>query len=227
MRKGKNAKTSGVFFISLALVASVILQLLPNAAIAAEEKTAVPDTAHCVVYHYDSVYNAVSNPDPQTPMLYMWGMMEDAAVRVYASAGSAEPIGTARRQSRGQYCAVALDGGQMNRAGGTLYVTRQAEGKAESDRVPVTYGAAGTPSVSFDVREFRGTSAGYIHAGSGYQGMRVASPGKLKQDTVYVANVVLKEFGPVQSLILPIKYDPEVWQLVRLDGELVQESYRY
>lgn len=178
-------------------------------------QSAAPDAEHCVVYHY-------SDAD-LTPTLYMWNVSDDATYRVYSdSTAQASLLGSARRQAQGSCCIIPLDPEQLSYSGGTVYVSGQTEGKEESQRVAVSYTREATPSVRFRVYEPRDTvQRGEEAITQSNAGMLKANTGQLTKDKYYVVDVEMTNFTMVQSLTLPIKYDPKVLELTALKSKNV------
>lgn len=193
------------------LAISILLSgvTMPAASTESLPQSTAPDTNHCVLYNY-------SRDDTNlTPTLYMWNVSDTATYRVYANRWATDAIGSANGQTQNLNCIIPLDAEKLSEGSGTVYVTRQMAGESESSRVSVRYSSAATPCLAFDVTE-ASASAQSGGAVSLTQGPSVWQPSALVEGRYYVVNVSMNNFTKVQNLALPIKYDPEILELVKL-----------
>ena len=175
--------------MSFVVAAALALSLLPEIASAAEENpTKAPNANYSVVYYYDDM----------TPTLYMWNLADAAAnalYRVYDSnLSTAKMIGSAHKQDAGSCCIIPIE---LTASGsGSVYVTCQEDGKAESERVRVPYTKASSkPGVSFEVHALTSAAqSGGLVAADSKENRAERNPSWLNRDGYYVVDVIVNNF---------------------------------
>lgn len=218
--------------IALALVVTLILDFLPLNVNAEEEQTALPDAKNCVVYKNKTEESARFDEKDNTiewtgivPTFYMWNYEQrDAVCRIYSDSVGGELMGTATYNHDSHYWAAPLtpeaniykNNTSKRNYGDKVYVTLQESGKAESERVAVPY-PEHVASVSFEVTGLvNRVLTEPISESSKNAGGRASTPQRLTVGTYYVVDVLLNDFTKLQSITLPIKYDPSVLELTSL-----------
>lgn len=184
-----------------------------------------PNAGNCVLYNYNRSDKAL------TPTLYVWNEAAAATYRVYDGDGAtAVLIGSARSQTQGSCCVVPLNADLLSTSSGTVYVSRQTDGEAESARTALSHTAASTPTVGFQVFEPKvAMQNGTEPLSQTYKGTQKSRPDQLAAGKYYMVDVVLSNFTKIQSLTLPIKYDPEILELTSLTYGTVNgvSGYRF
>lgn len=211
------------------LAIMLILELLPLSINAAEEQTEAPKAENCVVYKNRT--QPAEEPDwdnPEVkkstgfvPTLYMWNYGREATLRVYSAVSGGQLMGTGTYNQDSHYWVVPLEAEKEDLYGARnysdyVYVTLQESGKAESERVAVVY-PENAASIAFEVYTLRDQTVNKQEVISGAsRGVRVGTPGRMTVGSYLYVDVVMKNFTKVQSITLPIKYDPEYLELTAL-----------
>lgn len=231
MMKNIAGKRAASGLTAALLVVMLVLELLPLSIYAADEQTSAPKAENCVVYK-NKIADA-EEPDWDNyelkvstgivPTLYMWNYGREATLRVYNAASGGQLMGTGTYNEDSHYWAVPLETekkdwyGDSN-YGSFVYVTLQESGKTESERVAVAYPER-IASVSFEVVGLVDKAAdGSALLSDSSKNMidRAGTPSRLKAGKYYVVDIVMNNFTKVQSITLPIKYDPEIFELTSL-----------
>ena len=225
----ENAGKRLVSVLTVALL--IVMQLLgcvPLSVYAAEDgvQSNAPNAGNCIVYNYtcSDIYGETNG---LVPTLYMWNLGGEATYRVYNSQTDGDLIGMGTYNPQGACCAIPLDVDWMNSGGGTVYVSCQSLGMTESDRVAVPYTDSRTPSVSMEMWDLRnnvGDGSNLVSTNS--KNVR-RTPGNMVVGNYYVADIVLNNITKVQSVTLPIKYDPTVLELTALSPTVIGGTAGY